>query len=183
MSKIGRKSINTGSVQIEIKGQKIYYKGPKDSGVHELPSILIAKLEGEKLIIETQKTNMRQREVNRLWGLNRALLANKIFGAGSEFQKQIEIVGLGYKAALSGKKVTFSLGYSHKIDFDLPEGISLTIDKTGKMLMFSSSSKELIGHVCSMVRSLRPPEPYKGTGVKLTTEVIACKAGKAKAAS
>ena len=92
------------------------------------------------------------------------------------------IKGLGYKAVMSGKKIIFSLGYSHKMDFELPAGIAVTIDKSGQKLSLLSSNKELLGHVCSKIRSLRPPEPYKGTGIRLSTEKILLKAGKTKSA-
>ncbi len=122
-------------------------------------------------------------EIKRGWGLHRALLANEIYGAEVGFEKKIEINGLGYKASVSGSKVVFALGYSHKIDLNLPEGVTLEVDKSGQKLTFKGSNKELVGQVCSLVRSLRPPEPYKGTGVKLATETIRRKAGKAKAAA
>ena len=120
--------------------------------------------------------------MNRIWGLNRALLANNIQGCQQEFEKAVQINGLGFKAAVSGSKVVFSLGYSHKIDFELPKEVTLEVDKTGQKLMFRSSDKEMLGQVCSKVRALRPPEPYKGTGIKLESETIARKAGKTKAA-
>lgn len=184
MSKIGRKPIDLGNVQVEVKGQEIHFKGPKRSGVHVLPEILTATVKDKKLYITVKDAaGMRKNDINEEWGLHRALVANKIRGAGTEFQKKVEIIGLGYKAVAAGKKVTFSLGYSHKIEFDLPEGVSLAIDKTGKELMFSSYDKELLGQTCSKVRSLRVPEPYKGTGIKLATEEIVRKAGKAKAAA
>lgn len=184
MSKIGRKPIDLGNVSVEVKGQEVHFKGPKSSGVHVLPEVLTATTKDNKLYITVKNaTGMRKGDINEVWGLHRALLANKIRGAGAEFQKKIEIIGLGFKAALSGKKVTFSLGYSHKIDFDLPDGVALVVDKTGKELTFSSANKELLGQVCSQVRALRLPEPYKGTGIKLSTEEIIRKAGKAKASA
>jgi large subunit ribosomal protein L6 len=115
--------------------------------------------------------------------MHRALLANKVKGAETGFEKKIKIVGLGYKAQLAGKKLTFSLGYSHKIDYELPEGVDVKLDKTGQNLVFSSSNKLLLGDVCSHIRKLRPPEPYKGTGIIVGDEVIIRKAGKTKAAA
>jgi large subunit ribosomal protein L6 len=183
MSKIGRKSIDIGNVQVEIKGQEVHYKGKKSSGVYILPDSLKAELKEKKLVIIRAQENDTARDTNRVWGLARALLANKIKGAQNEFEKLIQINGLGFKAQLSGSKVVFSLGYSHKIDFMLPAGVTLEVDKTGQKLTFKSADKELIGHVASQVRALRPPEPYKGTGIKLATEVIKRKAGKTKAAA
>lgn len=185
MSKIGRKPIDIGAVQVEIKGQEIHYKGKKTSGVHTLPDVLTAQLNGTVLLLlpTVDKTSRNvQRDVNRVWGLHRALLFNEIKGSDVAFEKEMIINGLGFKAVVSGQKVVFSLGYSHKIDFELPKEVTLEVDKTGQKLMFRSSNKFLVGHICSMVRALRPPEPYKGTGIKLATEVIARKAGKTKAA-
>jgi large subunit ribosomal protein L6 len=184
MSKIGRKPINIGNVQVEIKGQEVHYKGPKSSGIYVLPGILTAKVEDKNLQLQARSdVKMPVRELNRVWWLSRALLSNKIQGAAQEFEKKIQIVGLGYKAASSGNKLVFSLGYSHKIDFELPKGVSVDIDKSGQNVTFKSSDKELVGHVCSKVKALRLPEPYKGTGIKFANEVIRRKAGKAKASA
>jgi large subunit ribosomal protein L6 len=185
MSKIGRKPIDIGNVRVEIKNNEVHYSGSKQSGVYIIPSALSAQLNGKQLLLVVNNDVVKRthvRDINRIWGLHRALLTNKIKGAQQEFEKKLEINGLGFKAAVSGKKVTLSLGYSHKIDFNLPNEVSLEIDKTGQKLVFKSSNKEILGEVCSSVRALRPPEPYKGTGIKLVSEVIARKAGKTKAA-
>lgn len=184
MSKIGRRPIDLGNVQVDVKDNEIQYKGGKQSGVYTLPPSLKANVEGKKLFLTVNKeasARSQLRDVNRVWGLHRALLANAISGADREFEKKLEINGLGYKAVLSGDKVTFSLGYSHKIDFTLPKGVSLEVDKSGQKLTFKSSFKDLLGLVCSKVRAFRPPEPYKGTGIKLADETIVRKAGKTKA--
>lgn len=181
MSKIGRKPIDIGSAKIEIKGQEVHYSGKKGSGVYVLPEGMTAKLDGKLLYLTFENKNGS--DANRIWGLNRALLANHIKGIQQDFEKVLQINGLGFKAAVSGNKIVFSLGFSHKIDFTLPKDVSLEVDKTGQRLTFRSPNKELMGLVCSQVRALRPPEPYKGTGVKLETEVIARKAGKTKAAA
>lgn len=184
MSKIGRKPIRLDGITIEIKGQDIHYKGSKGSGVYTLPAELTAHLHDGLLTIAkaSDLSAAQNREINRLWGMHRALLYNILAGAAKEFEKKVEIQGLGYKAVLSGKKITFSLGYSHKIDFELPTGVVLTIDKSGQKLTFTSSDKELLGHVCSEIRALRKPEPYKGTGIRYAQEVVRRKAGKTKAA-
>jgi large subunit ribosomal protein L6 len=183
MSKIGRKPIDINGLQIDIKGQEIHYKGKKASGVHVLPDFLKAEVKDNTLVITAKSTRkgLSAREINRDWGLNRALLFNKLKGAQAEFERQVQINGLGFKAAVSGSKVVFSLGYSHKIDFDLPQGVTLEVDKSGQKLLFKSADKELVGQVCSKVRSLRAPEPYKGTGIRVGDEVIVRKAGKTKA--
>ena len=179
MSKIGRKSIDIGNVQIDIKNSEIHYKGKKASGVYVIPDILQAELQDKQLkIVVARKTA----DANMQWGLHRALLANAIKGADVGFEKQVQIVGLGYKAVAAGNKLQFSLGFSHKIDFELPKEVTVDIDKTGQMLTFKSADRNVLGLVCSQVRQLRLPEPYKGTGNRYVGEVILRKAGKAKSA-
>jgi large subunit ribosomal protein L6 len=182
MSKIGRKPIDIRDVQVSLQGQTVTYKGKKDSGSYVLPPELEASVEGAELLVNPSSKGEHLREINRIWGLHRSLLANMIQGARSEFERQLEIVGLGFKAVVSGKKIVFSLGYSHTIDFELPNKVAVEADKTGQLLTVKSSSKDLVGQVCSKIKSLRPPEPYKGTGIKYKSEVILRKAGKTKAA-
>lgn len=178
MSKIGRKPIALENVAVEIKGQEIHFKGPNASGVYVVADALKPELSDNYLTLRAIK---KTRDLNSVWGLNRALLANKIKGASQGFSKEVQITGLGFKAVLTGSKVVFSLGYSHKIDFELPKNVTLDIDKTGQKLVFKSPDKELVGFVCSQVRAFRVPEPYKGTGIKLAGETILRKAGKTKA--
>jgi len=183
MSKIGRKSIAFGSTKIEIKGQEVHYSGKDSSGVYVLPHGLVAHVGEKDVSIQPSadaSSTMRVRELNRIWGLHRALLANAIKGSEKAFELQLKITGLGYKATVSGSKVVFSLGYSHKKDFELPEGVSLETDRSGQLLTVRSKDKMLAGQVCSKIKQLRMPEPYKGTGIQLTTEVIIRKAGKTK---
>jgi large subunit ribosomal protein L6 len=177
MSKIGRRPIELGSTQVEIKGSEIHYKGTKASGIYMLDDSLAIEVQGKQLFITPKVVTP---DSNRIWGLHRALLANKIKGADVGFEKQLKIVGLGFKAAVTGPKMQFSLGFSHKIDLTLPQGVAVEVDKTGQLLTFKSTDKDLLGQVCSDVRALRPPEPYKGTGIQYANEVIIRKAGKAK---
>lgn len=177
MSKIGRRPINIQDAQVEIKGNEIHYKGKLVTGVHQLDRLLTAELKGKELYLTPKKVTQ---DTNRIWGLHRALLANKIKGAQSEFEKKLIINGLGFKAALTGSKMQFSLGFSHKINFDLPAQVRVEIDKSGQIMVFKSAYKDLLGQVCSDIRAMRPPEPYKATGIKYETEVIIRKAGKAK---
>lgn len=181
MSKIGRRPIDISGVAVDVKGQEVHFKGPKSSGVYFLPEVLTAVVEGSSLLLTpSQNGSLKKREINREWGMHRALLANEIAGARKEFEKLVEIVGLGYKANVSGNKIVFTLGYSHKIDFDVPKNVTITADKTGQKLTVTSADRELLGQVCSDICALRRPEPYKGTGVKLSTEYIFRKAAKGK---
>ena len=159
MSKIGRKPIDLETVQVEVNGQEVHYKGKNVSaGVHVLPDVLGAELvsDGKQLKIICDNPT---RENKTLWGLHRALLANEIIGAGKGFEKELKITGLGYKGVLSGNKIIFSLGFSHKIDFPLPEGISVEINNTGQNIKVKGVSKHQVGAVSSEIRAVRPPEP------------------------
>ncbi len=179
MSKIGRKPIALGDVHVEVNGSTINFKGKKSSGSFALPQELSAVVENKTIKLNAVR---KTPDINRIWGLNRALLANEIKGADKGFEKQVKIVGLGFKASADKNGLQLTLGYSHKINFPLPSNITVDIDKTGQLLTFKSSDKELLGQVCSQVRAMRLPEPYKGTGVQYAQEVILRKAGKAKAA-
>ncbi|MFC1894937.1 50S ribosomal protein L6 [Candidatus Dependentiae bacterium] len=179
MSKVGKKPIAISSAKIEIKGNTVFINGPKAKFVHEFPDSLKIVLKDNFIILSLEKVSGKN---NALWGLHRALLANKVKGAEEGFEKKVKIVGLGYKAKLVGKKINFSLGYSHKIDFQLPDGIEVKIDKLGQQLVFTSPDKLLLGNVCDSVKSLRLPEPYKGTGIIVEGDVVIRKAGKTKSA-
>jgi large subunit ribosomal protein L6 len=178
MSKIGRKPLVVANVQVTFNGQEIQYKGKNHSGVYSLPVNLSARLENDKLFIEP-KAGVEV--TSNVWGLHRALIANAILGSARDFERRLEINGLGFKAQVTGNKVLFSLGYTHKINLDLPKEVKLTVDKTGQKLTFTSFDKEKLGQTCALIRSFRPPEPYKGTGIKFVEEIIKKKAGKAKA--
>lgn len=179
MSKIGRKPIDISNITVDVKGSEIHYKGKKASGVYVVPEQLTIVVEDKTLRLLAADKNQN---CNLIWGMHRALLANELIGADKGFEKQIRIIGLGFKAAISGSKMQFSLGFSHKIDYELPKEVTVDIDKSGQLLTFRSSDKVILGSVCSDVRALRPPEPYKGTGIQYVGEVILRKAGKAKSA-
>ncbi|MBP9765064.1 50S ribosomal protein L6 [Candidatus Babeliales bacterium] len=176
MSKIGRKSINTQGLTISVNGQVVSYQGPKKSGEYTLPDVLRVQVEQDTIrLVLADGANDKS---NNVWGLHRALLANELQGAREEFSTDVIIVGLGFKGELKGNMIVFSLGYSHKIDFDIPKDVSIAIDKTGQKLTIKSTSKFLVGDVAQRICALRRPEPYKGTGVRLESEQIHRKVGK-----
>ncbi|HEV2917198.1 MAG TPA: 50S ribosomal protein L6 [Candidatus Babeliales bacterium] len=182
MSKIGRKPIDISGLQINVEGQDIRYKGPKGSGIYILPEELKAEIENSILLLRPSNINKKDdREVKALWGLHRALLANKISGIRQPFSSEVQINGLGFKAVPAGKNLVMSLGYSHKINFPVPDNVMVSIDKSGQKLVFESSDKTVLGATISSFRALRPPEVYKGTGIKRANEIIRRKAGKKKA--
>lgn len=178
MSKIGRRPITLGDVKVQVNGQEVQYTGKNSSGVHVVPNELAITFENGELAVAPRVMN---RVSKCLWGLHRALLANKIQGASKLFERQVQIVGLGFKAIPKGNAIEFSLGFSHKVDFTLPAGVTLEVDKTGQLLTFKSADKELLGQTCGQLRFLRPVEPYKGTGIRVTTDVVIRKTGKTKA--
>lgn len=183
MSKLGRKPIDVKGVQVAIKGHDVEYKGPKGSGKYVISDRFDAQIADDKLKISPRMDvveDLKKRDINQEWGMHRALLANIISGARAEFEKNVDIIGLGFKAAQTGNKLVFTLGYSHKIDFELPKGVSVSIDKTGQKLTLKSSDKGLLGLTCDQICALRRPEPYKGTGIKVSTEEIIRKVGKTK---
>jgi len=163
MSKIGKKPIIISSAKVEIKDNLVSLSGAKGKLTHQCPDCLLVKLDDGKLVVSLVRATCKN---NMLWGLHRALLANKVKGVEEGFELKLKIVGLGYKAQLAGRKLTFSLGYSHKIDYTLPDGVDVDVDKrTGQLLTFKSIDKCLLGKTCDIVRSFRKPEPYKGTGI------------------
>lgn len=176
MSKIGRKPIPFSSAKVVVDGKTVKVDGSKAKFVHELPEEIDAKVDGNELVLTVKNADSRDERMK--WGLHRALLANKVKGAESGFEMGIKIVGLGYKAQLSGKKLVFSLGYSHKIEYPLPDGVTIDIDRTGQQLTVKSHDKALLGDVCDKIKSFRTPEPYKGTGIMRADEHIVRKAGK-----
>lgn len=176
MSKIGRKSISTKGVEVAVSGQTVTYKGPKAEGNYELPSYLQVKIENDLLTLSLDEVTGKKNK--NFWGMHRALLSNAIMGAKESFSTTVVIVGLGYKGELKGNSIVFSLGYSHKINFDVPENVKIDIDKSGQKLTISSSDKFLMGDVAQRICALRRPEPYKGTGVRLESQQILRKAGK-----
>lgn len=179
MSKIGRQPIKISSAQVTLSDHELVIKGLKGNFEHQVPQELAVTLDKTSLKISLK---VDTREGNTLWGLHRALIANKIKGVEQGFETKVAIVGLGFKASLAGKMMTFILGYTNKIEYKLPEGVSVDIDKTGQSLVFKSADKFLLGNVCDAVRNFRLPEPYKGKGIIREHDVIIRKAGKAKSA-
>lgn len=178
MSKIGRKPITLSSASVQVTGNSLVISGQKGKHTHELPEVLTLEQTGKELKLSMKEDTMANRMV---WGLHRALLANKVQGVEIGFEKIVRIVGLGFKGQLTGNKFVFSLGYSHKIDYTLPNGVTAEVDKSGQVLTLRSIDKGLLGGACDTIRSFRKPEPYKGTGIIRDGEVVRRKAGKTKA--
>ena len=179
MSRIGRKPLEIPKgVQVSITTDSIATKGPKGNlsmKRHGAIEIKQAKDEdGKDVVVFERKTN--EGTVRAAHGLMRALVSNMITGVTTGFSKTLEINGVGYKAEIKGASLTLSLGYSHPIEYKLPEGVSAKTDKN--VLILSGIDKQVLGGAASEIRSFRPPEPYKGKGIKYKEETILRKAGK-----
>jgi len=176
MSRIGRLPIPVPQgVEVSLDGNHITVKGPRGQLERELaPELRVAQEDGT-LLVERPSDSKRARELH---GLTRTLVANMVIGVTDGYRKGLEITGVGYRAQLVGKKLQMSLGYSHPVEIDPPEGISFEVE-TPVRLAVVGIDKELVGHVAARVRSSRKPEPYKGKGVRYAGEQIRRKAGKA----
>ncbi len=181
MSRIGAKAIGIPSgVTVEVKNRVVHVKGSKGELTYALLPEVGVDIDGAVL---TVKRILDNGEARARHGLTRALIVNMISGVSNGHERKIEIVGVGYKAVIKGKTLNLSLGYSHPIDFALPEGIEVIQDEKNKnILTFKGIDKQLVGQVAADIRSLRPPEPYKGKGIRYSDETIRRKAGKAAAA-
>jgi large subunit ribosomal protein L6 len=176
MSRIGRKPIPVPSgVDVSIDGSTVRVKGPKGELVRELTPTIAVRREGEELVVERPSDDPEHRSLH---GLTRTLVANMIQGVTEGYKKTLEIVGVGYRAENRPFGLNFNLGYSHPIEYRAPEGINLHA-ASPTVVEVTGINKEVVGQVAAEIRSLRPPEPYKGKGVKYQGEVIRRKAGKA----
>jgi large subunit ribosomal protein L6 len=176
MSRIGRMPIPVPSaVDVAIDGRQVTVKGPKGTLTRALhPDMSVSQEDGT--IVVTRPTE--QKTHKQLHGLTRTLVNNMVVGVTDGYRKGLEITGVGYRAALSGRKLTLNLGYSHQIEIDPPEGISFEVESPTRLAVIGID-KELVGQIAAKVRSTRKPEPYKGKGVRYAGEVIRRKAGKA----
>jgi large subunit ribosomal protein L6 len=176
MSRIGRLPITVPStVDVTIDGRVVTVKGPKGSLTRSLhPDITVSRSDGT--LVVTRPTE--QKTHKQLHGLTRTLVNNMVVGVTDGYRKGIEITGVGYRAALNGRKLTLNLGYSHPIEIDPPEGISFEVE-TPTRLSVVGIDKELVGQIAATVRATRKPEPYKGKGVRYAGEQVRRKAGKA----
>jgi large subunit ribosomal protein L6 len=175
MSRIGKQPIAIpAKVKVEVKGQKVLVEGPKGKLNWELPARTSVKVQGAAINVSRAGEDAQSRALH---GLSRALINNMVKGVSDGFVKKLEINGVGFKAAVAGKMITLNLGYSHPINYDIPEQIKVTVDENTKITI-EGPDKQLVGKVASELRSYYPPEPYKGKGVKYSDEKIIRKEGK-----
>lgn len=175
MSRVGKKPVIIPSgVTVEVTGNLIKVRGPKGElslPIH--PKVNVEQKDNTLTVSVKREDNKQERA---LWGLFRALIANTIQGVVEGYTKVLEINGVGYKAQVAGRKITLNLGYSHPIEMEAPAGIDLKVEKN--IITISGIDKQAVGQFAAVIREQRPPEPYKGKGIKYSDEVIRRKAGK-----
>jgi len=182
MSRIGKQPINLPSgVDLTVDAGKVVVKGPL--GTLTVPVPPHAKVEvksepHEAVVTVELETQPKQRAI---WGLTRQLVANAVSGVQKAYEKSLEFVGVGFRVAVEGKNIVMEVGFSHKVNFPIPAGVEAKVDK--QILTLSSIDKQLVGELAAQIRRIRPPEPYKGKGIKYTDEVVRRKPGKAAKAA
>ena len=178
MSRIGKNPVQVpAGVTVTINGNTVSVKGPKGELTQTFhPNMTVALVDNQ--IVVTRPNDLK---LNRaLHGLTRSLLSNMVTGVTTGYEKQLEILGVGYRAAVAGSKLTLNLGFSHPIEFNAPKGITIEIDKDKKnILIIKGSDKQVLGEVAAKIRGFKKPEPYKGKGIRYVGEYVAQKAGKA----
>ncbi len=174
MSRIGKKPVTIPSgVEVKANGDVITFKSGKNSLELDTKGNVLFNIEGSELTFSPKSDEKQDRA---FWGTYRSLAENNIIGVTTGFSKSLEINGVGYRAAVQGKVLNLQLGHSHDINYDIPEGIEIAVDKN--VVTVKGANKQTVGQVSAEIRSFRPPEPYKGKGVKYTDERIIRKAGK-----
>ena len=177
MSRIGKKPVTVpGSVTAAVNGQEVKVKGPKGELKHVLVDQLVAKLENNELEVAMREDT---KEARAMWGMSRTMVANLITGVTEGFTKKLEITGVGYRAAVQGQNVQLQLGYSHDVVHPIPQGIQVVCPKPTEIVI-TGIDKQKVGQVAAELRRYRPPEPYKGKGVRYAGEYIYRKEGKKK---
>ncbi|HEU0051136.1 MAG TPA: 50S ribosomal protein L6 [Patescibacteria group bacterium] len=177
MSRIGKKPIVLpAGIDAQIDSVSVTLTSAKQSLHVKLPPHAHVTLQAEPRALSVVVDHPNVVSENSVWGLTRQLLQNAVKGLEKPFEKTLEFIGVGFKVALEGRTIVMDLGFSHSVRFPLPEGVDAKVEK--QLLTLSSADKYLIGETAARIRSIKPPEPYKGKGIKYTTEVIRRKAGK-----
>ena len=179
MSKIGKINISIPEkVNVVLNGSILNMDGPMGKKVLNIDvNLFDLKInDGKEISIRPKKNDQ---DTKRLWGMNRSLVNNAIIGISKGYEKTLELIGVGFRASLKGKQLNMQLGFSHDVNFDIPEGVKITVEKQ-TILKISGYDKQQVGEVSSKIRSIRPPEPYKGKGIKEQGQYILRKEGKKK---
>ncbi|BAY97701.1 50S ribosomal protein L6 [Tolypothrix tenuis PCC 7101] len=175
MSRIGKRPITIpAKVQVAIDGTKVVVKGPKGELSRDLPAQVSVSQEGETLLVTRRDETRTSRQMH---GLSRTLVANMVEGVSQGFQRRLEIQGVGYRAQVQGRNLVLNMGYSHQVQIEPPDGIQFAVEGTTNVIV-SGYDKEIVGNTAAKIRAVRPPEPYKGKGIRYAGEVVRRKAGK-----
>ena len=175
MSRIGKQPIAVPpTVKVNIKGQRVSVEGPKGKLEFELPVRTGAKMEGATVLVTQQGEDAKAKSLH---GLSRSILNNMVLGVSQGFVKKLEIQGVGFKAVVQGKLINLSLGYSHPLNYPIPDQIKVTVEENTK-LTIEGPDKQTVGQVAAEIRAYYPPEPYKGKGVRYSDEKVIRKEGK-----
>jgi len=176
MSRIGKRPITIPTkVEIKIDGQQVNVTGPKGNLSRDLPSLITVVQEGQELLVTRDDDSRKARERH---GLCRTLVANMVDGVSQGFEKKLEIQGVGYRAQAQGSKLTLNVGYSQPVEMEMPLGINVAVN-TNTEVLITGIDKELVGNVAAKIRAVRPPEVYKGKGIRYAGEFVRRKVGKA----
>jgi large subunit ribosomal protein L6 len=177
MSRVGKNPINVpDGVDVKLQGSLVTVKGPKGELKWNSPAGMKVSVQDKSVIVERPSETKQFRSLH---GTTRSIIANMVTGTSAGYERILEISGVGYRAQVQGQKINFTLGYSHPIEFTLPEGITAEADKKQTQLTLRGIDKHLIGQVAANIRALRPPNIYKGKGIRYAGEVIKLKVGKA----
>lgn len=176
MSRIGKLKIPVPTgVEVKIENQKVFVTGKLGAMQRDFPEQVAITRDGGALVVALRQD--AQRNHKSLWGLSRTLLSNMVMGVSQGFTKNLEIHGVGYKAAVQGKMLNLSLGFSHEVNYPIPEGVQVTVEKNTQ-LSVKGPDKEVLGQMCAEIHAMRPPEPYKGKGIRYAGEYVRRKEGK-----
>ena len=177
MSRIGKKAVAVpAGVTVTIDGQTVTVKGPKGQLAWTVADEIEVKQEGAELVLSKRVDTTR---AQAMWGLSRTLVSNMVQGVTQGFEKTLELVGVGYRAAMKGNALSMQLGFSHDVDVPPPAGVTFAVPKQTE-IKISGIDKQVVGEIASQIRRLRPPEPYKGKGVRYAGEKVRRKEGKKK---
>lgn len=177
MSRIGKKPIPIpDKVQVAIDGSQVTVKGPKGELRHTFPAEMIIQQEDGQIVIERPSD---QRQHRAFHGMTRALVANMVTGVSAGFERVLVIEGVGYRVEMNGRTLVMHVGYSHPVPVEPPANVAFAVEERGRIIRISGIDKQVVGQLAANIRKLRPPEPYKGKGVRYEGEKIRRKAGKA----
>ena len=175
MSRIGKQPVPIpDKVSVDVKGRHVTVKGPKGTLERELPETIVVEQEGSNVKVSPENNSRVARQRH---GLCRTLVANMVEGVSKGFEKRLQIQGVGYRAQAQGKKLTLNVGYSNPVEIEMPEGIQVAVEKNTEVIL-NGIDKEILGNVAARIRAVRPPEPYKGKGIRYLGEQVRRKAGK-----